>query len=157
MEPARPAPRLGLPASVWADWDDERLLDLRLCDLDLRIEGTDLEDRTSKLNRELEARGLEFRPHFWLSDEWFCPDGIPGIALPFYLAHPRLARLELNQMLEVEGGTREWCLKILRHEAGHAIRTPICCGVARAARRSSAGRRCPTPTPMRRNPTAAAT
>ena len=24
-------------------------------------------------------------------------------------------------MLEVEGGTPEWCLKILRHEAGHAI------------------------------------
>jgi len=121
MEPARPAPRLGLPASVWAEWDDERLLDLRLCDLDLRIEGTDLEERTSEMNRELEARGLDFRPHFWLSDEWFCPDGIPGIAVPFYLAHPRLARLELNQMLEVEGGTREWCLKILRHEAGHAI------------------------------------
>ena len=24
-------------------------------------------------------------------------------------------------MLEVEGGTPEWCMKILRHEAGHAI------------------------------------
>lgn len=24
-------------------------------------------------------------------------------------------------MLEVEGGTEEWCMKILRHEAGHAI------------------------------------
>jgi Putative zinc-binding metallo-peptidase len=46
---------------------------------------------------------------------------VPGVAVPFYLAHPRLARLELRQMLEVEGGTQEWCLKILRHEAGHAI------------------------------------
>ena len=46
---------------------------------------------------------------------------MPGVAIPFYLAHPRLARLELGQMLEVEGGTREWCLKILRHETGHAI------------------------------------
>jgi hypothetical protein len=26
-------------------------------------------------------------------------------------------------MLEVEGGTKEWCLRILRHEAGHAIDT----------------------------------
>jgi len=111
----------GLSSAVWADWDDERLLDLRLCDLDLRIDGTDLEVRIAELNRELEARGLDFRPHFWLSDEWFCPDGVPGIAVPFYLAHPRLARLELAQMLEVEGGTREWCLRILRHEAGHAI------------------------------------
>ena len=46
---------------------------------------------------------------------------MPGIAIPFYLAHPRLARLEQAQMLEVEGGTLEWCLRILRHEAGHAI------------------------------------
>jgi Putative zinc-binding metallo-peptidase len=110
-----------LPAAVWADWDDEQLLDLRFCDLDVRIEGTDIEDRIADLGRELEARGLDFRPSFWLSDEWFCPDGVPGIAIPFYLAHPRLARLELNQMLEVEGGARDWCLQILRHETGHAI------------------------------------
>jgi len=110
-----------VPASEWAGWEDERLLDLRLCDLDLKIEGSGLEERIAELYSELEARGLRFRPYFWLSDEWFCPDGVPGVALPFYLAHPRLARLELNQMLEVEGGTREWCLKILRHETGHAI------------------------------------
>ena len=41
--------------------------------------------------------------------------------MPFYLAHPRLAKLELAQMLEVEGGDAESCLRILRHEAGHAI------------------------------------
>src|SRR5262245_20177629 len=114
-------PRNALPASVWADWDDERLLELRLCDLDLRIEGTALEERIAELNRELELRGLGFRTHVYRADEWFCPDGVPGIAIPFYLAHPRLERLELAQMLEVEGGTRDWCMRILRHEAGHAI------------------------------------
>jgi len=41
--------------------------------------------------------------------------------VPFYLLHPRLRRLERSQMLEVEGGTRGECLRILRHEAGHAI------------------------------------
>ncbi len=46
---------------------------------------------------------------------------MPGIAIPFYLAHPRLMRLEKAQMLEVEGGTPEWCMQILRHEAGHAF------------------------------------
>jgi hypothetical protein len=56
-----------------------------------------------------------------LSDEWFCPDGVPGIAIPFYLAHPRLVQLEESQMLEAEGSTHEWCLRILRHEAGHAL------------------------------------
>jgi hypothetical protein len=30
-------------------------------------------------------------------------------------------RLERAQMLEVEGGTPDWCMKILRHEAGHAF------------------------------------
>jgi hypothetical protein len=114
-------PRVRIPATEWAGWDDERLLDLRLCDLDLRIEGSGLDDRIAELGSELAARGLRFRPHFWLSDEWFCPDGVPGIAIPFYLAHPRLAKLEQTQMLEVEGGTREWCLRILRHEAGHAF------------------------------------
>lgn len=109
------------PEPLWADWPDDKLLDLRVCDLDVRIEGTDLEARIQQLYGELGDRGLGFRPHFWLADDWFTPDDIPGIAIPFYMAHPRLARLELNQMLEVEGGTPEWCMRILRHEAGHAI------------------------------------
>jgi len=108
-------------ASEWTEWTDEQLLDLRLCDLPVQIEGGHLEDRIGQLYRELEAHELRFRPHFWLSDEWFTPDDVSGIAVPFYLAHPRLAKLELNQMLEVEGGDPEWCMRILRHEAGHAI------------------------------------
>ncbi len=55
------------------------------------------------------------------SEEWFTPDGVPGFAIPFYLAHPRLMKLERRQMLEVEGGTERECLRIMRHEAGHAI------------------------------------
>lgn len=105
----------------WARWSDEKLLDLRLCDLDLQIDGSGLEPRIRQLGRELEQKGVGFRPSFWLSDDWFSPDGIPGVAIPFYMAHPRLARLELAQMLEVEGGTPEWCMRILRHEAGHAL------------------------------------
>src|SRR5512134_2069877 len=105
----------------WAALPDEQLLDLRLCDLDVKIAGSTLEDRITQLYQELDARGLRFHPHFWLSDEWFCPDDVPGIAIPFYLAHPRLAKLELNQMLEVEGGDPDWCMRIMRHEAGHAI------------------------------------
>jgi hypothetical protein len=104
----------------WVSWSDEQLLDLRLCDLKLTIDGTELEQRVAFLDTELDARGLA-RPAYWLSDEWFTPDGVAGIAIPFYLAHPRLARLELAQMLEVEGGDPASCLRILRHEAGHAI------------------------------------
>ena len=104
----------------WATWSDERLLGLRFRDLTLAIEGTELEPRIARLNAELDARGLT-RPHYYLSDEWFTPDGVAGIAIPFYLAHPRLERLELAQMLEVEGGDTAGCMRILRHEAGHAI------------------------------------
>ena len=121
MQPAAPAVRPPRPEPAWAALDDEALLDVRMCDLGLAIEGSGLEPRLEELEAELAARGLAFRPHYWLSDEWFCPDGVPGIAIPFYLAHPRLARLEQSMMLEVEGGTAEWCLRILRHEAGHAI------------------------------------
>jgi hypothetical protein len=102
---------------------DEQLLDTRICDLKLSVDGTSLQRRIDQLNEELAHRGLKFRPHCWLSDDWFSPDGIPGIAIPFYLAHPRLMRLERKQLLEVEGGTHDWCMKILRHEAGHAIDT----------------------------------
>jgi putative zinc-binding metallo-peptidase len=100
---------------------DEQLLDLRLSDLPLTIEGTPLERRLARLHQELEARGITFRPHRWLSEEWFTPDGVPGFAIPFYLTHPRLIRLERRQMLEVEGGSERECLRILRHETGHAL------------------------------------
>ncbi len=113
------------PASqpAWATLSDQELLNWRICDLGLEIEGNVLEERVERLYEELDYRGLRFRPHCWLSDEWFSPDGVPGIAIPFYLAHPRLAALERRQMLEVEGGTEDWCLQILRHEAGHAFDT----------------------------------
>jgi hypothetical protein len=100
---------------------DRQLLEVRLCDLPLKIRGTRLEQRIEKLYGELEARSLAFRPHVWLSEEWFTPDGVAGFAIPFYLAHPRLIKLERAQMLEVEGASEGECMRILRHEAGHAI------------------------------------
>jgi hypothetical protein len=111
------------PRRAWVHYTDESLLDVRLCDLDLRVERTTLEPRVRQLYEELARRGLSFEPHVWLSSEWFSPDGIPGIAIPFYLAHPRLMKLEAKQMLEVEGGRHGQCMRILRHEAGHAIDT----------------------------------
>ncbi len=100
---------------------DAQLLDLRLCDLPLKIEGTPLETLVARLYEELDARGLRFKLHVWLSEEWFTPDNVSGFAIPFYLAHPRLIRLERRQMLQVEGGSRKDCLRLMRHETGHAI------------------------------------
>jgi hypothetical protein len=106
---------------VWEKLSDEQLLSLRFCDLKLTIQGTELQDAIERLYRELSMRGMRFRPHCWLAQEWFSPDGIPGIAIPFYLAHKRLIGIERRFMREVEGGNRNWLMRILRHEAGHAI------------------------------------
>lgn len=105
----------------WVTLGDEDLLNHRICDLGVRIEGSELEPRIQLLYGELVARQLALRPICYLGDEWLSPTGVPAIAIPFYLAHPRLKTLELRQMLEVEGGTHEWCLQLLRHECGHAI------------------------------------
>lgn len=105
----------------WTRLSDESLLSVRFCDLGLRLPGSRIERRVRQLYSELEARGISFRPHAWLSEEWFSPDGVPGIAIPFYLAHPRLQRLERRIMREAEGGNARWFMRILRHEAGHAL------------------------------------
>src|SRR5262245_46916907 len=100
---------------------NEQLLDLRLRDLPLKISGTPLEGVVTRLYEELDARGLRFKPHVWLSEDWFTPDKVSGFAIPFYLAHPRLIKLERRQMLQVEGGSENECLRIMRHEVGHAL------------------------------------
>lgn len=96
-------------------------MEMRLCDLELTVEESWLVKPIRTVLRELERKDLHLKPHFWLSDDWFCPDGVPGVAIPFYLAHPRLVRLERSEMLTVEGGSYRECVKILRHEIGHAM------------------------------------
>jgi len=107
----------------WARLSDEELLDLRFCDLGLKLEDAAVLRPLEKLYAELEAKGIRFRPHAWIAEEWFSPDGVPGIAMPFYLLHPRLRRLERRFMGEVEGGNQNWLMRLLRHEAGHAVDT----------------------------------
>jgi hypothetical protein len=107
----------------WASLPEEDLLDKRFCDLHLSLRASPVAPRLERLYGELERRKLRFKPHFWLSEEWFSPDGVPGVAIPFFLAHPRLMRLERRFMLEVEGGNANWQMRILRHETGHSIDT----------------------------------
>jgi hypothetical protein len=107
----------------WSELSDEQLLDLRFCELGgLRIEGTPLERCVTQLYGELDARNIRLHPACYLGDEWFSPTGVPAIAIPFYLAHPRLAQLEKKMMMEVEGGAgHEDTMRFVRHEAGHAV------------------------------------
>jgi hypothetical protein len=99
--------------------DVREILGKPISQLGLRIEGSSVERFVQQLYRELERKGLhKFRPVCYLTDEWGCPDGHPVIGIPFYLADPKLARLE-RQMNDLEDD-RE-IMMYLRHEAGHAF------------------------------------
>ncbi len=117
---SRSRPRLRREPA-WTRLSDDALLKLRFCDLKLSLRNEAIQRAVRDIHRELRRRGIRVRPHVWLSVEWFSPDGIPGIAIPFYLAHPRLMRLERQMMGEVEGGNANWMMRIMRHEVGHAL------------------------------------
>ena len=106
---------------LWEKLDDEQLLKWRISDLKLKIDNSWVEPFIQRLYDELDAKGIQFHPACYLSTEWLCPDKTPLIGIPFCLAHERIMKLEKTMMLEVEGGTEEECMKLLRHEAGHAL------------------------------------
>ncbi|HSQ36113.1 MAG TPA: hypothetical protein VLQ89_08995, partial [Candidatus Binatia bacterium] len=95
------------------------LLNTRISDLNLSISRSPIEPLVRRLHRELDAKGFRFRPEVYLTDSWGCPDRIPVIGVPFYLADERLARIEEEQTGEIEDAKR--IMTLLRHEAGHAI------------------------------------
>jgi hypothetical protein len=102
-------------------WETVRyeLLNTRICDLGLRVDDSPIEPLVQRLYRELGTRGLEFEPEVYLTDGWGCPDEVPVIGIPFYLADRRLARIEEEQTGEIE--TSQFTMMLLRHEAGHAV------------------------------------
>jgi Putative zinc-binding metallo-peptidase len=102
-------------------WDTERadLLGRQISTLGLTIRGTRVERLVARLDGELAARGIAFRPQVYLSDEWGCPDGSPIIGVPFYLADERLERIEAEHAGSVESDDE--AMRYLRHEAGHAM------------------------------------
>lgn len=104
----------------WTKLPDQELLEWRISKLELHLEGTSLEPLIQQLYAELSARNLVFHPPVHIGDEWFVPVGIPAIFVPFFLTHDRLRALERTMMLEVEGGTSDWFMKLIRHEAAHA-------------------------------------
>ncbi|MEY3774634.1 MAG: hypothetical protein RLZZ129_1414, partial [Verrucomicrobiota bacterium] len=105
---------------AWHDLPDELLLDRKISSLGLQLPGTPLEPLVQQLHAELSAKGLTFHPPCHVGDEWFVPVGIPAIFVPFFLVHERLRRLERTLMLEVEGESPEWFMRLIRHEAAHA-------------------------------------
>ncbi len=87
--------------------------------LNLKIEGSILEKLIDRLFSELKRKKMIFRPKFYLTDTWGCPNKVPAIGIPFYYADPTLSEIEdeLHGDLEDE----HELIMSLRHETGHAI------------------------------------
>jgi hypothetical protein len=109
-----------MEAADWVNLSDEELLEKKISQLGLKLEGTDLQPLIQKLYDELSQKGLVFHPPCHVGDEWFVPVGIPAIFIPFFLVHERLRKLERRMILDVEGETPEWFMRLMRHEAAHA-------------------------------------
>ena len=123
MAPKQQLQRRRSAVRSWVGLSDAELLNLRFRDLGLNEVSSFVGPDVEYLYETLERRGIRFKPHVWLSTEWFSPDGVPGIAVPFFAAHPRLAQLERRVKGEAEGGNRHGRRRILCHEAGHALDT----------------------------------
>src|SRR5207248_11229553 len=102
----------------WASLSDEELLERRISTLGLRLEGTALEPLIRQLYDELSARGLVFRPPCHVGDEWVVAIGIRAMFIPVFHLHDRLRPLHRTVVLEVDGGTPEWCRALTREQGG---------------------------------------
>ncbi len=109
---------------IWirpSNWEAvrQKLLQSRICDLGLRIKGSPIEPFLRQLEGELLAKGVDYVPSFYLTDTWGCPDKVPIVGIPFYLACSQLGRIEKEQTGYLEDN--QTVMQLLRHEAGHAV------------------------------------
>ena len=95
------------------------VLGKKVSELGLRLEGSPIEGYVRDLYKEIERRGLKkFRPVCYLTDEWGCPDQQPVLGIPFYLADPKLRKIEkAANALEND----RQIMMYMRHEAGHVF------------------------------------
>ncbi|HZK78754.1 MAG TPA: putative zinc-binding metallopeptidase [Gemmatimonadaceae bacterium] len=102
-------------------WEGERrnLMARKISELGLAIAGTRVEKMIDQLYSELAEKSLSFRPPVYLTDQWGCPDGTPLIGVPFYLADPRLEKIEDDFAEGIESENES--MRFMRHEAGHAF------------------------------------
>src|SRR5438067_132997 len=109
-----------MEAADWVNLSDDQLLEKKISQLGLKLESAELQPLVQQLYDELSQKGLAFHPPCHVGDEWFVPVGIPAIFIPFFLVNDRLRKLERKIILEVEGETPEWFMRLIRHEAAHA-------------------------------------
>src|SRR5262245_8701370 len=116
------------PEPFWCAFKDEELLALRICDLGVRIEHSELNPRIEQLYDELAARGVSLRPDCYLGDEWFSPEGVPAISIPFYLAHP------LPFIWRIRASRPSNCTRCWKSKAAPPIGARSSCGMNAAMR-----------------------
>src|SRR5437867_11069171 len=109
-----------MESADWINLSDDELLEKKIRQLGLKLEGTEWEPLVKQLYDELSVEGLSFQPQCFVGDEWFCPVGILAIFVPFFLVHDRLRRLERKMVLEGEGATKEGLMRMMRTEAALA-------------------------------------
>jgi len=92
----------------------QKFLTTRICDLEMDIEES-LAYCFRRLKKELKEHQVLLWPDFYFGNEWGCVNKKISISIPFSLATPELRELEGEVPKDEE------IVKILRHEAGHAI------------------------------------
>jgi hypothetical protein len=126
--PSEPEPvARPLVESTFVESTDEEsippeILERRICELDVAIEGRPLEKLIERFRVELATAGItRLQPRFYLSDEWGVPEGTVAIGIPFYLADEALLRVQAQEGGLVEGEGEDDILRYLRHEMGHVV------------------------------------
>ncbi|MCB9093524.1 MAG: putative zinc-binding metallopeptidase [Halobacteriovoraceae bacterium] len=107
--------------TFWKNYSDSELLDIPINQLGLSLKGTMVERVVKRVYAELAKKKIRLKSHVWISDDWFSPDGIPGIAIPFFVLHPRLIELEYSMMGDIEGESASELTMLIRHELGHVL------------------------------------
>jgi hypothetical protein len=111
---------MGSAKAILNNWETKLMeWNKPLNEMHLKIEGSKLEKLIDRLHYELDQKGISFKPKFYLTDTWGCPDRVPVIGIPFYYAHPVLSRIEDEMHGDLEDEYE--LMMTLRHEAGHAI------------------------------------
>ena len=110
-----------MEAADWPSLNDAELLERRISIARIAAGGHAAgTTHPATCTTNFSQKGLTFHPPCHIGDEWFVPVGIPAIFVPFFLVHERLRKLERKMILEVEGETPEWFLRLMRHETAHA-------------------------------------
>ncbi|MAW07935.1 MAG: hypothetical protein CME61_06600 [Halobacteriovoraceae bacterium] len=96
-------------------------MNVKLCDFSKDFDDTPLKEELSKVLIEYKRLGVDLCPKVWFSTDWFCPDGVNGFAVPFYLTSLSLMKKLDSLGVRVEGKTKAERAKLFRHELAHVM------------------------------------